>query len=236
MSNERPWFQDKLDQDEAILKDKGVPEHYWGYILANGAPGTNQHDKLGAIYMKRKHLVKSILQAPENKLMGVTVIDGRDIDTIRKWIGGADWTQKEEKLWLESMKAKQSIEEWEAQGPYTFEKLLDWVVEKKDYDFCALLDRIAHKFPVDELDRVVGPRGRCPSEKYDRYCEATDGWTAIPTNGKFDDDQLSVLAWHNQIVTPVDVSVMLVDMNSERRLGMFKLMRDHYRDKSPKRK
>jgi hypothetical protein len=236
MSNERLWFETKLDQDEAILEKKGVPKQFWGYILANGAPGSENHDKLGAIYNDRQYLLGTVFEI--SKTMAVTVVDGFDLETIRKWIGGPDWTPSEENKWMTEMKAiaVDGIDKWEAEGPYTFERLLDWVMRMEDYDFCALLDRIAHRFPVDELDRVVGPRGRCPSEKYDRYCEATDEWTAIPTNGKFSDDQLSVLARHNQIVTPVDVSVLLVEMSPIRRWQMFKLMRDHHRDRSPKRK
>jgi hypothetical protein len=216
MSNERPWFEDKLDQDEATLEEKGVPRQYWLYIWTNGVPGTKNHNAVGSVCHERKRLVPEGIEVPETA--GVTVIDNRDEETYRKWM------------------ASPTIEEWEAQGPYTFEKLLDWVVKKEDYDFCALLDRIAHKFPVLELDRIVGPRGLCPPEKYTRYCEATDGWNAVPTNGKFSDDQLALLAQHNQIVAPIDISVTLVDMDTTKRLKMFKLIRDHHRDQSPKRK
>lgn len=242
MSNEKPWFETKLDQDEAILLEKGVPKQFWGYILANGVPGTEEHDGLGAIYSKREQLVKSILKVQQNSDMGVTVIDGRDLKTIRRWIGGLDWTQAEERTWMDQMKSVSdsplpgSIEEWEAQGPYTFEKFLGIVMENFNYNFPELLDRVAHKFPVDELDRVVGPRRYCSSAQYQRYCDATDGWAAIPNNGKFSDEQLQCLARHGQIGAPVDISVMLVDMNPERRLSVFKAMRDHHRDRSPKRK
>jgi len=95
------WFDSLLDRDEAALEAGKVPKCYWGYILANGAPGTPQHDGLGAIYRKRKHLLASA-----NRTMGVAVVDGRDIVTIRKWIGGRDWTQEQENKWLKSMTAK----------------------------------------------------------------------------------------------------------------------------------
>lgn len=235
MSEEQSWVVPKLDHDEAVLEEKGVPKHYWGYILANGAPGSENHDKLGAIYSDRKHLLETGVEI--SKTMEVAVVDGRELETIREWIGGPEWTQEQEDEWVAKMNAAApSIEEWEARGPYTFERLLDWVMKKEDYDFCALLDRIAHKFPVDELDLVVGPRGRCPSEKYSRYCDATDSWNAIPNNGKFSDEQLQCLARHGQIGSPIDLAVMLVDMNPERRLSVFKAMRDHHRDRSPKRK
>lgn len=236
MSNEVPWFEIKLDQDEAILEEKGVPKQFWGYILANGAPGSENHDRLGAIYNDRQYFIGADFGI--SKTMDVAVVDGFDLKTIREWIGGPDWTPSEENKWLTKMKAiaVDGIEKWEAEGPYTFDRLLDWVMRMGDYDFCTLLDRIAHKFPVDELDRVVGPRGRCPSEKYGRYCDATDEWNAIPSNGKFSDEQLQCLARHGQIGSPIDLSVMLVDMNPERRLSVFKAMRDHHRDKSPKRK
>jgi hypothetical protein len=96
-------FNVLIEQGEAKLLEKGVPSRYWGYILANGAPGTLRHDGLGAIYRKRKHLVESISKVPSSKDMGIAVVDGRDLVTIRKWIGGRDWTQEEEAKWLESL-------------------------------------------------------------------------------------------------------------------------------------
>jgi hypothetical protein len=103
---EEPWFHSVLDRDEAELIANGIPKCCWGYILANGVPGTVENDGLGAIYAKRKHLVESISKAPNNKRMGVAVVDGRDLDTIRKWIGGCDWTTEEEMKWLWSVNNK----------------------------------------------------------------------------------------------------------------------------------
>lgn len=102
----KPWFETKLDQEETVLEENGVPPQYWGYILANGEPDTIHHDGRGAIYGKRQHLIESILKSPESRTMGVTVIDGRNTESIRKWIGGSDWTPEEENAWLETMKPK----------------------------------------------------------------------------------------------------------------------------------
>jgi len=95
------WFEVILDRDETALLAKGVSKRYWGYILANGVPGTPQHDGLGAIYKKRQHLVAALL--PSNRTMGIAVVDGRDLETIRKWIGGPDWSAEEEAKWLQSI-------------------------------------------------------------------------------------------------------------------------------------
>src|SRR5690242_4039671 len=96
------WFSPLLDQAEAELIAKGVPKCYWGYISANGAPGSPSHDGLGAIYHTREHFVDR-MRGTDSR-MGVTVVDGRDLTTIRKWIGGDDWTDEEEEAWVQLMK------------------------------------------------------------------------------------------------------------------------------------
>lgn len=95
------WFTPILDYDESILRRRGVPVCFWGYISATGAPGTEDHDGLGAIYNSREDFVEVMRNM--NDGMGVTVIDGRELDTIRMWIGGVDWTEKEESEWIQMM-------------------------------------------------------------------------------------------------------------------------------------
>lgn len=97
------WFTSVLNQGEAALTAKSVPRCYWGYILSNGVPGTEQHDGLGAIYTDREDIVARLLEIPDSSDMGVTVVDGRDLDVIRKWIGGRDWTEDVVNSWSKSM-------------------------------------------------------------------------------------------------------------------------------------
>ena len=96
------WFSSSLDRAEAKIISKGVPLCYWGYIAANGAPGTADHDGLGAIYNSREDFIDFLLDA--NPGMALTVVDGRDLKTIREWIGGEDWTTEEEEQWKQLMK------------------------------------------------------------------------------------------------------------------------------------
>lgn len=103
MSNRLSWLEAKLNTEEAVLLKNGVPKRQWGYILANSAPHMNNHDKLGAIYTSRAELVQRISDVPDNLMMGVKVVDGLDLETIRRWIGGRDWTQQEEAKWVALM-------------------------------------------------------------------------------------------------------------------------------------
>jgi len=102
-NDQSSWFTSVLDQHEAELAANGVPSCYWSYILANGAPGTKRHDGLGAIYTKREDIVSRLLEIPNSSDMGVVVVDGRDLQTIRKWIGGLDWTEDVANSWSRLM-------------------------------------------------------------------------------------------------------------------------------------
>ena len=95
------WFTSTLDAKEKELTEQKVPPLYWGYILANGAPNTPSHDQLGAIYRSRNTFEQ--VAATCHHDMGVTVVDGRNIDLIRQWIGGRDWSDKEENKWSQEM-------------------------------------------------------------------------------------------------------------------------------------
>ena len=95
------WFIPLLEACEEKLRLQQIPERYWGYISANSPPGPNSGELLGAIYKRRSDLIKRMTGTFDT--MGVTVVDGRDLPTIRKWIGGEWWTQKEERKWLKSI-------------------------------------------------------------------------------------------------------------------------------------
>lgn len=103
------WFLETIDRCEHALRSKGVPRRYWGYILANSPPEAPGHDGLGAIYNSRGHFVRSARGTKGD--MGVTVIDGRDLETVRKWIGGSDWSEYEEQRWLQAMRDGPTVDD-----------------------------------------------------------------------------------------------------------------------------
>lgn len=103
-----PWFKETLDLDEAALCARGVPDCVWGYISANGAPGTDAHDGLGAIFESRADLEDSMKRSSPD--MGVAVVDGRDTEVIRQWIGGRDWTADVEQRWLKKVQTRERLQ------------------------------------------------------------------------------------------------------------------------------
>lgn len=105
----------RLATSEEALRVQGVPERYWCYIAANSYPPVDASDSWdgddGTIYQKRKHIIEHIegmrkvdvLSYPlDEGLMVSVAVDGRDVDTIRRYIGCAlkteDWAEQAEDM------------------------------------------------------------------------------------------------------------------------------------------
>jgi hypothetical protein len=101
----RMWYNKRIAEAEIELSVRKVPRKFWGYILANGVPGTDEHDGLGAIFQANDFWPMLHCYDDRPECMGITVVDGRDLETIEQWIGGIDWTPDQVQGWIDEMNA-----------------------------------------------------------------------------------------------------------------------------------
>lgn len=88
----------RLEAEERVLEDVGVPRRYWIYIAANGSG-----DRLGAWTPDRAWVLADMVKFPKNG-MHYTVVDGRDREAIRahvgnSWDGCGCWHVQEKRPW-----------------------------------------------------------------------------------------------------------------------------------------
>lgn len=137
---------------------------------------------------------------------------------------------------------KAAVNRFEAHGPYTFDevyKLAKRFHSDPDFTPHTLLDKTAHKFPPEELRKILDPKAKCA----EKFFTVTNDWNFVHVHAGMSAEQCNVVA-EVGITDDFQQELDVISLSLKTRVAIVRDLREQARrvrrganrDLSPKRK